>query len=573
MSRIAKDLADSAHHPRARSNESTNTNSNNNMHTLKHVASTASNIAIVGAGVAGLRCADVLLQAGAHVTIFEARDRIGGRLHQQDSGGYLMDMGPNWIHGTKGNPILSLAEKTKTCLSEPNEDGTVFDAEGRRRTREDSAEMSSTMWELVVEAFKYSDHNTKSIAPEISLYDYFQSELSKRDYTKSKLKDNLDEAHMWGPFIGESIRRQSLKFFFLEECIEGENVFVASTYKPILEQISQPALSSSIINFNFEVTNISQSTSSISLTTSTNTSYTFDEVILTTPLGWLKHNLKAFTPPLPSPLTSAINNISYGRLEKLYVTFPTAWWLTDNPSPGFPSHAQPDLSSYPLFTHFHSPTTYHPLAPRSSTDWNQSVLSLAHLPSPHAHPTLLFYLYGSCAATILQSISPFPPHSPLYNLALTRFAQPFYALLPNFSTERSECTPTALLMTQWQKDRFAGYGSYSNFQVGSEDLDGDIRRLREGREVSGEVSDGDEGGEKKAGVWFAGEHVAPFVALGTTTGAWWSGEAVGRRVGRKWGLEVGGEEEEDEGVVEGNGGMEEGGGVAGGVVKGVKRVF
>ena len=363
MSRIAKDLAESAHHPRAHSNESTNANGNNRMQSLKHAASKVPNIAVVGAGVAGLRCADVLLQAGAQVTIFEARDRIGGRLHQQESGGYLMDMGPNWIHGTKGNPILKLAETTKTCLLEPNEDGTVFDAEGRRRTREESSEMSSTMWELVVEAFKYSDHNTKSIAPGTGLYDYFQSELSERNYSKAKLKDNLDEAHMWGPFIGESIRRQSLKFFFLEECIEGENVFVASTYKPILEQIGRAACSSNIIRFNTEVTNIARSTSSISLTTSTDATHTFDEVILTTPLGWLKHNLHAFTPPLPSPLTSAINNISYGRLEKLYVTFPTAWWLTDNPSPGFPSHAQPDLSSYPMFTHFHSPTTYHPLAP------------------------------------------------------------------------------------------------------------------------------------------------------------------------------------------------------------------
>jgi hypothetical protein len=31
-------------------------------------------------------------------------------------------------------------------------------------------------------------------------------------------------------------------------------------------------------------------------------------------------------------------------------------------------------------------------------------------------------------------------------------------------------------------------------------------------------------------VWFAGEHTAPFVALGTSTGAYWSGEAVGLRI-------------------------------------------
>lgn len=37
-------------------------------------------VAIIGAGLSGLRCADVLGQNGVHVTIFEARDRVGGRV-------------------------------------------------------------------------------------------------------------------------------------------------------------------------------------------------------------------------------------------------------------------------------------------------------------------------------------------------------------------------------------------------------------------------------------------------------------------------------------------------------------
>jgi phytoene dehydrogenase-like protein len=66
--------------------------------------------------VAGLRCADVLLDQGFEVTILEARERIGGRCHQVAlQTGPLVDLGPNWIHGTDGNPILELAEKTNTA--------------------------------------------------------------------------------------------------------------------------------------------------------------------------------------------------------------------------------------------------------------------------------------------------------------------------------------------------------------------------------------------------------------------------------------------------------------------------
>ena len=37
-------------------------------------------VCVIGAGVAGLRCAEVLINKGAKVTILEGRDRLGGRV-------------------------------------------------------------------------------------------------------------------------------------------------------------------------------------------------------------------------------------------------------------------------------------------------------------------------------------------------------------------------------------------------------------------------------------------------------------------------------------------------------------
>lgn len=71
-------------------------------------------------------------------------------------------------------------------------------------------------------------------------------------------------------------------------------------------------------------------------------------------------------------------------------------------------------------------------------------------------------------------------------------------------------------------DPLAGNGSYSNFQTGLVEGDKDIEIMREG--LPGR------------GLWFAGEHTAPFVALATVTGAYWSGEGVAKRIADAYGM-------------------------------------
>ena len=55
-------------------------------------------IAVVGAGFAGLAAADTLVRAGHDVTVFEARDRVGGRVWSQRlANGALVEMGAEFI--------------------------------------------------------------------------------------------------------------------------------------------------------------------------------------------------------------------------------------------------------------------------------------------------------------------------------------------------------------------------------------------------------------------------------------------------------------------------------------------
>ena len=50
-------------------------------------------VAVVGAGLSGLRCAGLLVEHGFEVTIFEASDRVGGRVRTDEVDGFRLDRG------------------------------------------------------------------------------------------------------------------------------------------------------------------------------------------------------------------------------------------------------------------------------------------------------------------------------------------------------------------------------------------------------------------------------------------------------------------------------------------------
>lgn len=155
-------------------------------------------------------------------------------------------------------------------------------------------------------------------------------------------------------------------------------------------------------------------------------------------------------------------------------------------------------------------------------------MNLAALPPPTAHPTLLFYIFGPTSLLISSLLASTPDDR--HDEVLSSFFRPYFSKLPNYSPDNPAHQPKKCLATNWAADELAGWGSYCNFQVGLERGDEDVEVMRRGM--------------PERGVWLAGEHCAPFVALGTVTGAWWSGEGVGRRIVRGWGLDrkEGGEE-------------------------------
>ncbi|KAL0766506.1 hypothetical protein CaCOL14_010951 [Colletotrichum acutatum] len=141
--------------------------------------------------------------------------------------------------------------------------------------------------------------------------------------------------------------------------------------------------------------------------------FEFDEVVVAVPLGCLETRKPSFIRPLPKCVQMAIENASYSSLEKVYLTFPVAFWDGNAATNSVQQpHSTPYLEesqvnqeadgSFPSFVHFLNPEYV-------LTDQKHWPIEMVPLSSPavfgsYAMPTLLIYTYDPCAEHVLSLI-------------------------------------------------------------------------------------------------------------------------------------------------------------------------
>ena len=110
-------------------------------------ATGAPDVAIIGAGSAGLNAARRLTELGRSVVVLEARNRIGGRAWTEtDTFGIPFDRGCAWLHKADDNPYTPLAKEWGLTLHEHNNhldglwlgDRKATDAERKQQADEET---------------------------------------------------------------------------------------------------------------------------------------------------------------------------------------------------------------------------------------------------------------------------------------------------------------------------------------------------------------------------------------------------------------------------------------------------
>ncbi len=85
-------------------------------------------VAIVGAGAAGIGAAIAARDDGLCFVVVEAMDRIGGRAFTDTTSiGVPWDHGCHWLHSASINPLVQVADALGLVYERPNDDVTSFD--------------------------------------------------------------------------------------------------------------------------------------------------------------------------------------------------------------------------------------------------------------------------------------------------------------------------------------------------------------------------------------------------------------------------------------------------------------
>lgn len=290
-------------------------------------------VIVIGAGPAGLGAARQLHNFGNRVTVLEARDRIGGRVHDDWSlNGVCVGTGAQIVNGCINNPMALVAHQLDLKMQVLRPQCDLYDYSGTSVSAHCDKRMDfhfNALLDIIADWRRSQQENSDCSLGEKILEAH--SEWKKQSgLTFSEIEERLLHFHIGNLEFACGACLDKVSAFHWDQNetfaqFNGDHTLVQFGFSTLLKALAHEL----DIKFNLPVSKIDYSFSKenkVIVTTVNDATYKADCVLVTVPLTVLKSNTITFVPKLHSIKEEALKRIGCGCIEKIGLEFSERFW-------------------------------------------------------------------------------------------------------------------------------------------------------------------------------------------------------------------------------------------------------
>ncbi|MDH2342848.1 NAD(P)/FAD-dependent oxidoreductase [Bradyrhizobium sp. SSUT77] len=268
-------------------------------------------IVIVGAGAAGLMAARELARAGRTVTILEARERCGGRIHPLSTSefGYPADGGAEFVHG---EAPVTRALLREAGLSLQEIEGQQWSFAGADIVREDRDDPHEAELQAVL----------RDLNDDLTVADFLRRYFAGNEY--ARLRHSI-ERMVEGYDAADPERASTLAL--REEWMDGGHspqARIEGGYGALIDFLTAQCRRLGVaFRFGCVVSAIEEERGAIAVRCVGGDVHGCDRVILTVPLPLLR---EIGLPSSARAKAASADDIGFGNVVKILLSFTRPWW-------------------------------------------------------------------------------------------------------------------------------------------------------------------------------------------------------------------------------------------------------